>query len=150
VPQTWIELPFADGKYLFKLGLAQIEEIEGKASKDAGAPVGIGRVYARTRAGRYGFEPSQALPESGEYRWPELVEVIRQGLIGGGMGWVNGAEVKVSTPRANELVDRYLLQATNQRLAMTDVWALAFAVMHALIEGYTPPGEVGAGENPAT
>lgn len=144
MPQTWIELPFADGKYLFKLGLAQIAEIERVAD------AGIGRVYARTRAGRYGFQPGEALPEQGEYRWPELVEIVRQGLIGGGVGQVNGGEVKVSPPRANELVDRYLLQATNQRLAMTDVWALSFAVMHALIEGYTPPGEAGAGESPAT
>lgn len=143
MPQTWIDVPFADGKYLFRLGLAQIAEIEAKCD------AGIGRVYARTRAGRYGFKPDEALPDNGEYRWPELVEVIRQGLIGGASGMVDGANVLVHTPRANDLVDRYLLQATDQRMAMTHVWALAYAVLHALIEGYTPPGEAVAGESPA-
>lgn len=142
--QTWIELPFADGRYLFKLGLGQISELEAKCD------AGIGRIYARTRAGRYGFQAGEVLPEQGEYRWPELVEVVRQGLIGGAAGIVDGVEVKVHAPRANDLVERYLLQATDQRMAMTHVWALAYAVLHALIEGYTPPGEAGAGESPAT
>lgn len=142
--QTWIELPFADGKYLFKLGLGQIAELEAKCE------AGIGRIYARTRAGRYGFQAGEVLPEQGEYRWPELVEVVRQGLIGGATGMVDGVEVKVHAPRANDLVERYLIQATDQRIAMTHVWALAYAVLHALIEGYTPSGEAGAGESPAT
>lgn len=140
---TWIELPFGDGKYLFKLGVGQIAELETKCD------AGIGRIYARTRAGRYGFAPGEALPEQGEYRWPELVEVIRQGLIGGGSGIVDGADVTVHPPRANELVDRYLIQATDQRLAMTQVWALAYAVLHALIEGYAPPKKAAPAGKPA-
>ena len=142
--QTWIELPFADGRYLFKLGVGQIDEIETKCD------AGIGRIYARTRAGRYGFEPGEALPEQGEYRWPELVEIIRQGLIGGGVGIVDGVEVKVSAVRANDLVERYLLLATDQRMAMTNIWALAYAVLHALIEGYIPPKKGPPADEPAT
>lgn len=141
--QTWIELPFADGKYIFKLGLAQIAEVERVGD------AGIGRIYARTRAGRFGFEPGEALPDNGEYRWLELVEIVRQGLIGGGAGFVNGAEVVVHAPRANDLVDRYLLRANDERLAMTQVWALAYAILHALIEGYTPPKKDEPGESPA-
>lgn len=141
--QTWIELPFADGKYLFKLGVGQIAEIERVGD------AGIGRIYARTRAGRYGFKPGEALPEEGEYRWTELVEIIRQGLIGGGSGMVDDNEVTVHTPRANDLVDRYLIQATDQRMAMTHVWALAYAILHALIEGYVPPKKAAPAEKPA-
>lgn len=143
MPQTWIELPFANGKYIFKLGLAQIAEIERVGD------AGIGRVYARTRAGRFGFKPEEALPDNGEYRWSELVEVVRQGLIGGGSGIVDGGDVTVHAPRANEIVDRYLLQASDQRLAMTQVWALAYAILYALIEGYTPPKKGEPGESPA-
>lgn len=140
---TWIELPFANGKYVFKLGVGQIAELETKCD------AGIGRIYARTRAGRYGFEPGEALPEQGDYRWPELVEIIRQGLIGGGTGMVDGVAVTVHAPRANELVDRYLLQATDQRMALTHVWALAYAVLHALIEGYDPPKKAAPADAPA-
>jgi len=144
VAQTWIELPFADGRYLFKLGLAQIAELETKCD------AGIGRIYARTRAGRFGFEPGEALPDAGEYRFPELVETIRQGLIGGGAGIVDGQDIAVSPARANDLVERYLLQATEQRLALTNVWALAFTILSALIEGYSPPKKDPPAEEPAT
>ena len=142
--QTWIDLPFADGRYVFKLGLAQISEIERKCDD------GIGAIYARTRKGRYGFEPGEALPDDGGYRWPELVEVIRQGLIGGGEGIVDTADVRVSAVRANDLVENYLLAATDRRMAMTAVWALAFAILHALIEGYTPPKKDEPAKAPAT
>lgn len=141
--QTWIDLPFANGRYLFKLGLAQIAEIERACD------AGIGRIYARTRAGRYGFAAGEALPDNGEYRWPELVEIIRQGLIGGGQGIVDGLDVPVSTVRANDLVSAYLLNATDQRMVMTDIWALAYTILHALIEGYTPPKKDEPGESPA-
>jgi hypothetical protein len=142
--QTWIELPFADGRYLFRLGLAQIAEIERKCD------AGIGKVYARTIAGRHGFQAGDALPEQGEYRLPELIEVIRQGLVGGASGIVDGADIRVSAPRANELVDRYIAQATDQRLAMSETWALAFMILHALIEGYDPPKKEEPAGGPAT
>lgn len=131
--QTWIDLPFADGRYVFKLGLEQIKEIERKCAD------GIGAIYGRTRKGRYGFASGEALPDEGQYRWPELVEVVRQSLIGGGDGIVDGADVKVSAVRANDLIESYLLGATDKRMAMTEVWALAYAILVALIEGYTPP-----------
>ena len=141
--QTWVDLPFADGRYLFRLGLAQIAELERKCD------AGIGRIYARTRAGRYGFEPGEALPDQGEYRWAELVEVIRQALIGGGEGLVDGNDVKVSPVRANDLVEAYLLGATDKRMVGTNVWALAYTILNALIEGYTPPKKDEPGESPA-
>lgn len=141
--QTWIQLPFADGEYLFRLGLAQIVELERKCD------AGIGRIYGRTRAGRLGFDPAEALPDEGEYRFPELVEIIRQSLIGGGAGMVDGVDTTVTPVRANQLVETYLLGATDQRLALTRIWALAFAILHALVEGYTPPKKDAPGESPA-
>lgn len=141
--QTWIDLPFADGRYLFKIGLEQIAELERKCD------AGLGRIYARTRAGRFGFEPGEALPDQGEYKWAELVEIIRQALIGGGEGVVDGQDVKVSANRANDLVHAYLLGATEKRMVGTNVWALAYTILHALIEGYTPPKKDEPGDSPA-
>lgn len=142
--QTWVDLKFADGAYRFTLGMAQIVEIEQKCG------AGIGAIYARTIKGRYGFKDGEIYPELAEYRFGELVEVIRQALIGGASGEVNGMPVTVSSVRANDLVDLYILKATDQRIAMTQVWALAFAILSALIEGYTPPPKGEPGVSPAT
>jgi hypothetical protein len=142
--QTWVDLKFADGAYTFKLGMAQIVEIEQKCG------AGIGAIYARTIKGRYGFKDGEIYPDLAEYRFGELVEVIRQALIGGASGEVNGMPVTVSSVRANDLVDLYILKATDQRIAMTQVWALAFAILSALIEGYTPPPKDEPGVSPAT
>lgn len=142
--QTWIDLKFADGEYCFKLGLEQIKEIERKCD------AGIGAIYARTSKGRYGFEDGQVYPEIAEYRFPELVEVIRQGLIGGNCGIVDGADVRVSSVRANDLIEAYLLSPTDKRVVMTEVWALAYAILNALIHGYEPPKKDQPGAGPAT
>lgn len=131
--QTWVDLKFADGAYTFKLGLAQIVEIEQKCG------AGIGAIYARTLKGRYGFDEGEIYPELAEYRFPELVEVIRQGLIGGASGEVDGRAVVVSSVRAGDLIDRYVLSVGDQRMRMTQVWMLAYAILSALIEGYAPP-----------
>jgi hypothetical protein len=141
--QTWISLPFGNGIYVFRLGPHQIAEIERACD------AGIGRIYARVAAGRFGFKPDEALPDNGEFRWPELVEIIRQGLIGGGEGVVDGNDVKVSPIRANDLIDAYLLGATDKRMTMTAIWAHAYAVIHPLMHGYDPPKKAKPGEGPA-
>ena len=46
-PSTSLDLPFADGIYRFRLGLAQIAELQAKCG------VGIGGLYARLLRGRY-------------------------------------------------------------------------------------------------
>ncbi len=142
--QTWLDLKFADGAYTFKLGLAQIVEIEQKCG------AGIGAIYARTLKGRYGFDEGDIYPELAEYRFPELIEVIRQGLIGGASGEVDGSPVSVSSVRAGDLIDRYVLNISDQRLRLTQVWMLAYAILAALIEGYTPPKKDEPGTSPAT
>jgi hypothetical protein len=130
--QTWADLAFADGEYRFALGLSQIAELEKKCD------AGIGRIFARTLAGRYGMGENEVLPDQGDYRFGELVEIVRQGLIGGGSGRVDGTDVKVSSHRANELLQRYVL-STDTRMAVRSTWALAASILHATIEGYEPP-----------
>jgi len=142
--QTWIVLPFANGEYRFALGLEQIKEIERVAGS------GIGAVFARTSKGRYGFLEGEIYPEMAEYRFPELVEVIRQMLIGGGEGIVDGQDIKVSDTRANQLVEAYVLGITDQRMAITKLWMTAYAGLHALVHGYQPPKKGEPAQKPAT
>lgn len=128
--QTWVDLPFADGEYRFSFGLGQISELEKKCD------AGLGKIYARTLAGRYGLDIDSILPLEADYRFAELIEVIRQGLIGGNHGIVDGAIVPV---RANDLVSAYLFNPSDQRLPVKETWALAASILSALVEGYVPP-----------
>lgn len=130
--QTHIEMPFADGVYRFALGLAQIEEIQTKTGD------GIGAVYARVLQGRMADDPSVGHPAYGAYKMRDLVETIRQGLIGGGEGLVDGQDVKVTALRANDLVDRYV---TAIDAPISELWSLAAAILFAKIEGYAPAVE---------
>lgn len=136
--QTWIDLQFADGEYPFALGLQQINELEKKCD------AGLGRIFARTLAGRYGLDVDQIQPELAEYRYGDLIEVVRQGLIGAGAmglrGKVDGLDVPpLSSSRANDLVSAYLINPTTQRMAVKFTWKVAATVLAALIEGYAPP-----------
>ncbi len=137
-------LAFGNGEYKFALGLEQIKEIE----RACGA--GIGAIYARTSKGRYGLAEGEIYPELAEYRFTELVEIIRQGLIGGGEGTIDGMDVKVSAVRASELVQAYLLGLSDTRIVMTQIWMTAYAILHALIHGYAPPKKAEPAAEPAT
>jgi hypothetical protein len=64
-----VTLTWGDGEYLFALKGAQIEELERISEK-----VGFGAIYQRVALG--------------VYKWSDLYNVIRLGLIGGGMGAV--------------------------------------------------------------
>lgn len=128
--QTHIDLPFADGTYRFALGLAQIHEIQTKRK------AGIGAIYARVLQGRMTDDPSIGHPAYGAYYAEDLYETIRQGLIGGGEGTVDGLPVPVTALRANELVERYALPAP-----LSEMWQLAAAILFAKIEGYAPAVE---------
>lgn len=140
--QTWVDLKFADGEYTFRLGLAQIAEIEAKCGP-------IGEVYARILKGRYGLGVDEIMPIDAGYRFGDMIEVTRQALIGGGGGVVNGEGVRVNAIRANELLERYVYGNGFDRMAVRETWALAAAILSALIEGYSPPKKAEAGESPA-
>lgn len=107
----------------------QIAELEKKCD------AGLGKIYARTLAGRYGLKADDVLPLDGEYRFPELVEIIRQGLIGGDYGVVDDRVVIV---RPNDLVSAYLFSPSDHRQPVKETWALAASVLSALVEGYVP------------
>jgi hypothetical protein len=129
--QTHRDIEFGDGVYTFKLGMAQIIAIEEKCKAS------IGAVYARTLAGvrekdglvfGYGAEA--------EFRLQEVIEICRQGLIGGGTGFVDGRDVKVSPHLANHLVATYLNPDAGNPLH--DVWVLAARLCQDLLYGYEP------------
>lgn len=140
--QTWVDIACFDGVYTFKLGLAQISELEKKCD------AGIGAIYARTLRGRYGLGDGDVLPDQSDYRFSELVEIIRQGLIGGKHALIDGVDRVISSARANELIANYVLDGP-ERLVMRQTWAIAASVMSALIEGYEPPKKAEPGEGPA-
>lgn len=111
--QTEIALPFADGEYLFKLPIKRICEIQAKAG-----PIDL--VKHRLMVGGWSIE--------------DVVETIRQGLIGGGKGEVNGAPVEVTALRANSLIDNYV-----DGHAIAEHHLTAKAIIAALYVGYNPP-----------
>ena len=129
--QTHIDLPFADGVYRFALGLDQLHELQTKCR------AGIGAIYARVLAGRVPDQPEIGHPLYAAYQIDDLVETIRQGLIGGGEGLVDGQPVTVTPMRANDLVSRYGPNAPG--VSLSDLWTTAAAILFAKIEGYSPP-----------
>lgn len=140
-----IDLQFADGEYRFALPLAQIDELQRKCG------AGIGAIFSRTVKGAHQVGDDIILaPGQAEFYAHDLIETIRQGLIGGKMGTVDGKEVAVTPPTAQRLVNNYVL---NQPLS--HAWELAVAILGAVIVGYTPPetpgkkGSAAAKETPS-
>lgn len=133
-PATSIDLPFADGSYRFRLGLAQIAELQAKCG------VGIGGLYARLLRGRYVIDTvSLGLTTEAEFHLADVIEPIRQGLIGGRRGEVDGTAVEVTSIVAARLVENYLCGKDGTlQVPLREAWNLAVAIIAALIEGYTP------------
>lgn len=130
---TTIDLEFADGEYTFALPLAQIDELQRKTG------AGIGELFARVVKGasQIGEEVILA-PGSAQFYAHDLIETVRQGLIGGKKGMVDGIEVKVSPALANKLIATYVLNEP-----LVKAWELAVSILGACIMGYSPPGESG-------
>lgn len=128
MPASEITLAFADGEYRFRLGLAQIAAVEEKCGP-------IGEVYSRLMRGRY-LVDGQPLGNAAEamFKLADVQEVIRHGLIGGGVGMVNDAEVTVGPLKADALCRDYITTRP-----LLEGWSLAVAIMAALMEGFTPP-----------
>lgn len=125
--QTHIDLEFADGTYRCALGLEQLHELQTKCK------IGIGGLYARVLQGRVPEDISVGHPGYAAFHIDDIRETVRQGLIGGGQGLVDGQEVKVGPLRANELVERYLTP-----MPLVGQWNLAAAILFASVEGYEP------------
>lgn len=130
--QTSISLSFGDGTYTFRLTLPGIVEIQRKAK------TGIGAVYARVLRGRYITPDLQfGSPLEATYSLEDLRETIRQGLIGGGTGVVDGEIVTVNAQRAQELLETYCFPAA----PLSDDWTLSAAILTACVEGYEEPDQ---------
>lgn len=123
--RTHIDLRFADGTYRFALGLEQIREIQRASG------IGIGAVYARVLQGRVTDDVTVGHPAFAAYHLEDLVATVKQGLIGGAMGWVDEQEIKVGAMLADDLVARYL-----HAMPLARQWDLAAAILFAKIEGY--------------
>ncbi len=138
-PQTALTLAFADGEYLFDLKLPQLAELQEKRK------IGVLAIYGRVLRGRYLFnDETIGIPAEGEAYAEDFFETIRLGLIGGGRGLVDGAEVQVSALTAKSLVERYCHAAP-----LRESWSLAAAILGARVEGYTPPKKAAPASKPA-
>lgn len=127
-----IDLAFADGTYTFALPLPRIDELQRKTG------VGIGALFARVLkgCGRVGDDIVHA-PAMAEFYALDLVETIRQGLIGGNKGLVDGKDITVSPALAQRLLDNYVLCQP-----LSDAWSIAASILGATIVGYDAPGTV--------
>lgn len=112
--QTHLTVQWADGSYDFRLTWPACAEIERKS--DAGIQV----IYERVMTGRaYSSDVS---------------EIIRQGLIGGKAGIVDGEAIEVKPVTANALIDRYVIGVDAQ--PFNDSWMLAQTIIAAFMVGY--------------
>ena len=119
---TYVDLAFADGRYRFQLRFKQIVELERVTGSR------IGAIYGAVVAGHFGV----GLLSHSEARYADsfLVETIRQGLIGGGKGWVNDIEMEVSSLRANMLIESYVIDRP-----IAERWTLAKVILSAVVNG---------------
>lgn len=139
-PTTALELHFGDGEYLFDLKLPQLAELQEKRG------CGVFALYARVLKGRFLIDDTVVgIPHEGECYAEDLIETVRLGLIGGGRGLVDGAEIEVTALTAKKLVERYCHQAP-----LREVWSTAAAILTARIEGFTPPKKAEPADEPAT
>jgi len=124
--RTNLTLEFADGEYEFRLTLAGIQELQEKTGADFGV------VYARLLAGRYtdGKGGSFGMPTEAKWNINDLINVIRQGLIGGKRGVVDEKVIEVTPIIANRLIQTYVIDHP-----LKDAWSLAAAIVWACVEG---------------
>lgn len=128
-----IELAFGDGAYIFALPLPQIAELQRKTD------CGIGALYARVVKGCIQVEGQWHLnPGMAEFFALDLIETVRQGLIGGGKGIVNGEEVAVTPVLAGKLIDAYVMGQP-----LIEAWKIAATVLGTSVLGYDPPKKDG-------
>ena len=138
VKRADVMLEWADGTHLFALKGKQIEELEaicfnpGTGTKG----IGLGAIYMRVMGGAW--------------HRSDLREVIRLGLIGGGMGAVEAER------RCRTYVDDVPLAETMadgaSRLTPDSPLAVAQAILSAAVVGVerSEPGESRPGETPVS
>lgn len=120
--QTRVTLEWADGSYDFKLPWAACTEIERKSD------AGIQAVYERVMVG--------------QSHLADVVETIRQGLLGGNGGEVDGEPVECKPVVVNRLIERYVTGPDARPFA--ESWTLARTILHTFMQGYEPAGGEGS------
>lgn len=132
--QTSVDIICFDGEYTFRLPMSGIVALEQKCG------AGIGEIHARTLVGRYTNDGySFGAPLEGRYRYTDLIEIIRQGLIGGNAGFVDGQQIKVNSLLANHLINTYI--SADRDNPVERAWEVAASILYACVHGYAPAGE---------
>lgn len=117
--QTSLVLEWADGSYDFKLTWAGCAEVERKSN------AGIQAIYERVLlAGCHSTD---------------VVEVIRQGLLGGFGGSADGQPVECKPAVVNQLLERYVTGPNAD--PFTSSWNVARAILSAFMVGYDDSAE---------
>ena len=136
--ETRISLPFADGDYEFWLPMARVVAAEREMARldgeGAKQPYSILMVYHGLGAAMNEFAGLPRVVDACPVRLSDAHAVIRNALVGGGGGVVNGEAVAVGEAAARELVETYCFP---NRPAAHDMW-LAFRVLRAAIDGIDP------------
>lgn len=114
--QTDLTLDWADGSYNFKLPWAACAELERKGN------AGIQAIYERVMIG--------------QAHLADVVEAIRQGLLGGAGGTVDGQTVECKPQVVAALIERYVTGP--EARPFNESWNLAKAILSAFIVGYAP------------
>ena len=120
--QNHLTLDFGDGSYDFKLPWAACAEIERKSD------AGIQAVYERVMAGHS--------------RLVDVAEIIRQGLLGGSGGTVDGQAVECKPSIVAALLDRYVTGP--EARPFIESWNLAATILHTFMQGYEPAQKDGS------
>lgn len=129
--QTHRVIAFGDGDYTVRLGMAQIIAIEEKTGHR------IGAVHRHVLAGRYAKDEVEfGYSLEGDYGVKEVIEICRQGLIGGNSGFVDGRDITVSDHLATHLVRTYLEPDAGNPLLKA--WDMAVAILQTCVNGYEP------------
>ncbi len=120
-----VELEFGDGRYLFRLNLPQLAELQTKCG------AGLGAIFKRVSAG--------------DWQTSDLRETIRLALCGGGKGMVAGAQIDVSPVLASRLVETYV-----DARPWAEAWEHAVVILSASVLGYTPPASAAKAQKKST
>ena len=124
--QEVMSLLFGDGEYDVRLTIHGIKEIQEKCG------CGIGKVWSRLAASRLNhLDEDIGVPNIADFRIEDIIEPIRQGLLGGGRGTVDECEVKVTPTVANRLIENYVINRPLQ-----EGWRMAYAIVGGLVEGW--------------
>ena len=124
-----IWLNFGDGVYLAHLKNKRIDAVETVTG------AALGDIYARSLTGMYRDTDGEWIVQPLEAKWSnkELVEVVRQGFIGGAKCIIDGVEKPVNDFQVNSLIASYLDERPR-----VELWKLASAILFATMEGYEP------------